>query len=121
MLHCTSKQQGQACSPRRLPSVPSASTSISLLPCIIILIVLWAASEVAVSNVHPGVLAAGEGECCVTPERKAVWEVCIVVCLSARLSPLLLGEVDPVFEPRHALEQLRVIEVHVVGKVCTNR
>lgn len=44
--------------------------------------VLWAASEVAVSNVHPGVLAAGEGECCVTPERKAVWEVCIVVCLS---------------------------------------
>lgn len=43
--------------------------------------VLW-----VVSKVCPSVLAAGEGECFTVPERKAVWEVCIFVCLSARLS-----------------------------------
>lgn len=55
------------------------------------------------------------------PEIKAVWEICFFVCQHACLSHLLLGEVDPVFKPCHPLQQLSVIEVHVVGKVCTDR
>lgn len=115
-LHHTSIQQGEGCalhSFRPLSSVPTPYLPSSVDHS---KRVLW-----AVSKVHPWVLAAGEGECFMVREIKAVWEVCIFVCQYAGPSHLLLGEVDPVFKSRHPLQQLSVIEVHVVGKVSTNR
>lgn len=55
-----------------------------------------------------------------TPEMKAVGGS-LQVCLSVSMVCSLLGEVDPVLKSCHGLQQLSIVEVHVVGKVCANR
>lgn len=71
----------------------------------------------------PWVLARGKGECFRTLKMKAVGKVShLSFSLPTRLSSrMLLGEVDPVFQFCHSLQELCVIEVHVGCKVCTNR
>lgn len=90
LLHHTStQQQGEG---RVLhSSLPLSSVPTLYLPSSVdhSKRVLW-----AVSKVRPWVLAAGKGECFMVPEIKAVWKVCIFVCLSARLSVLLAARRD---------------------------